>query len=51
MPYAEVDNVRLHIRQEGSGRVALFVHGFPLDSTMWIRSAECTFGRAQMHRS
>lgn len=36
MPYAEFDEVRLHIRQEGSGPVALFVHGFPLDSTMWI---------------
>lgn len=36
MPYAEVDGARLHIRQQGSGPVALFVHGFPLDSTMWI---------------
>lgn len=36
MTYAEFDGVRLHIRQQGSGRVALFVHGFPLDSTMWI---------------
>ena len=36
MPYAEVNGARLHIRQEGNGPVALFVHGFPLDSTMWI---------------
>ncbi len=36
MPYAEVDDVRLHIRQQGTGRVALFIHGFPLDSSMWI---------------
>ena len=36
MPYAEFDEVRLHIRQAGSGSVALFVHGFPLDSSMWI---------------
>jgi pimeloyl-ACP methyl ester carboxylesterase len=36
MPYAEFDEVRLHIRQAGSGPVALFVHGFPLDSSMWI---------------
>jgi 3-oxoadipate enol-lactonase len=36
MPYAEFDDVRLHIRQQGSGPVALFIHGFPLDSTMWI---------------
>ncbi|MDJ0923899.1 MAG: alpha/beta fold hydrolase [Acidimicrobiia bacterium] len=36
MPYAEVNDTRLHIRQNGSGAVALFIHGFPLDSTMWI---------------
>lgn len=36
MPYAEFDDTRLHIRQQGSGPVALFIHGFPLDSTMWI---------------
>lgn len=36
MPYAEVNGARLHIRQEGAGPVALFIHGFPLDSTMWI---------------
>ncbi len=36
MPYAEVDDVRLHIRQAGAGPVALFVHGFPLDSSMWV---------------
>ena len=36
MPYAEIDDTRLHIRQRGQGPIALFVHGFPLDSTMWI---------------
>ena len=36
MPYAEVNDTRLHIRQAGDGPVALFIHGFPLDSTMWI---------------
>lgn len=36
MPYAEVNDTRLHIRQAGTGPVALFIHGFPLDSTMWI---------------
>lgn len=36
MPYAEFDEIRLHIRQQGAGPVALFIHGFPLDSTMWI---------------
>lgn len=36
MPYAEVNDTRLHIRQAGTGPVALFIHGFPLDSSMWI---------------
>ena len=36
MPYAEINDTRLHIRQQGTGSVALFVHGFPLDSSMWI---------------
>lgn len=36
MPYAEVNDTRLHIRQQGSGPAALFIHGFPLDSTMWL---------------
>ncbi len=36
MPYAEIDDIRLHIRQQGAGPVALFIHGFPLDSTMWV---------------
>lgn len=40
MPYAEIDGARLHIRQEGVGKVALFVHGFPLDSTMWIQQLD-----------
>ena len=40
MPYAEVDDVRLHIRQNGTGPVALLIHGFPLDSTMWIEQLE-----------
>ena len=40
MPYAEVNGTRLHIRQEGEGPVALFIHGFPLDSSMWIEQLE-----------
>lgn len=40
MPYAEVNGARLHIQQQGSGPVALFVHGFPFDSTMWIQQLE-----------
>jgi pimeloyl-ACP methyl ester carboxylesterase len=40
MPYAEVNGARLHIRQQGTGPVALFIHGFPLDSTMWIEQVD-----------
>ena len=40
MPYAEVNGTRLHIRQNGDGPVALFIHGFPLDSSMWIEQLE-----------
>lgn len=35
MPYAEFEDARLHIRQRGAGPVALFIHGFPLDATVW----------------
>ena len=37
MPYAEVNGTRLHIQEQGSGPTALFVHGFPFDSSMWIQ--------------
>jgi pimeloyl-ACP methyl ester carboxylesterase len=40
MPYAEVNGARLHIREAGTGPVALFIHGFPLDSTMWIEQLD-----------
>jgi len=40
MPYAEIDGIQLHIRQRGSGSVALLIHGFPLDSTMWIQQLD-----------
>ncbi len=36
MPYAHIPGTRLHYRERGSGPTALMVHGFPLDSTMWI---------------
>ena len=26
---------KLHVREAGSGRAVLFVHGFPVDSSMW----------------
>ncbi len=36
MPYAEVEGRLLHYREEGTGPVALFVHGYPLDATLWL---------------
>jgi len=45
MPYVEVDGRMLHYRQKGSGPVALFVHGFPLNSTMWLDQLEGLAGR------
>lgn len=37
MPYIDLAGNRLHYRERGTcDRVALFIHGFPLDSTMWL---------------
>lgn len=36
MPMIDVADTRLHYRERGEGPVALFVHGFPLDATMWL---------------
>ena len=36
MPYATVNGVTLHYREAGSGPTALFLHGFPVDHTMWL---------------
>jgi pimeloyl-ACP methyl ester carboxylesterase len=30
-----VNDVRLEFRQQGDGPTLLFVHGFPLDRSMW----------------
>lgn len=35
MPYVEVEGVRFHVADQGTGPVLLFVHGFPLNHTMW----------------
>lgn len=40
MPYAEVEGTRLHYRASGSGPLALFIHGFPHDHTMWLDQLE-----------
>lgn len=44
MTFAEVEGARLHIRQSGTGPVAMFVHGFPLDSTLWLEQLEALSG-------
>lgn len=36
MPYIDVPGSSLFYREEGSGPLAVFVHGFPLDHTMWL---------------
>jgi 3-oxoadipate enol-lactonase len=36
MPMVAVGDTRLHYWQRGEGPVALLVHGFPLDATMWL---------------
>jgi 3-oxoadipate enol-lactonase len=37
---AVVGGVELHYTDTGSGAVALFVHGFPLDGTMWTEQVD-----------
>src|SRR5664279_3566696 len=36
----EVSGVRYRVADEGTGPVILFVHGFPLDHTMWSSQIE-----------
>ena len=36
MPYARVNGTMLYYREAGEGRLALFIHGFPLDHSMWL---------------
>ncbi|HSF85811.1 MAG TPA: alpha/beta fold hydrolase [Acidimicrobiia bacterium] len=40
MPTIDVAGTTLHFLDRGEGPVALFVHGFPLDSTMWLDQIE-----------
>src|SRR5665811_395559 len=35
-----VSNHTFFVRERGEGPVALFVHGFPLDSTMWLEQID-----------
>ncbi len=36
MRFIEVAGTRLVVRESGAGPLALFIHGFPLDFTMWL---------------
>ncbi len=36
MPHVDVEGRLFHYRERGTGPVALFVHGFPLDATLWL---------------
>ncbi len=36
MPYARVNGTMLYYREAGEGRLALFIHGFPLDHSLWL---------------
>ncbi len=36
MPYARVNGTMLYYREAGEGRLAVFLHGFPLDHSLWL---------------
>lgn len=36
MPTIDIDGYTFHYRERGSGPLVIFIHGFPLDSTMWL---------------
>ena len=36
MPYARVNGTMLYYRETGQGRLALFIHGFPMDHSLWL---------------
>jgi hypothetical protein len=40
MPEAIINYHEVFYREQGSGSVALFAHGFPFDSTMWIEQLD-----------
>ncbi|MDP8960747.1 MAG: alpha/beta hydrolase [Actinomycetota bacterium] len=45
MRYVEVEGTRLHYRESGSGPLAMFIHGFPHDHTMWLDQLQALGGR------
>ncbi len=47
MPVIEVRGVELRYTDAGSGPAALFVHGFPLDGTVWTEQVERLSGEGR----
>ncbi|MDP9021476.1 MAG: alpha/beta hydrolase [Actinomycetota bacterium] len=47
MPYIAIEGTRLHYRSAGQGPLALLIHGFPMDSTLWLDQLE---GLASLRR-
>jgi len=40
MPYVDANGSTFHYVEHGDGPVALFLHGFPLDATMWAEQID-----------
>jgi pimeloyl-ACP methyl ester carboxylesterase len=40
VPFLDVNGTAFHYHQRGDGPVAVFIHGFPFDGTMWIEQLE-----------
>jgi 3-oxoadipate enol-lactonase len=36
VPYARVNGTMLYYREAGEGRLAVFIHGFPMDHSLWL---------------
>jgi 3-oxoadipate enol-lactonase len=36
VPYARVNGTMLYYREAGEGTLAMFIHGFPLDHSLWL---------------
>ena len=36
VPYARVNGTMLYYRESGEGRLAVFLHGFPFDHSLWL---------------
>lgn len=36
MPFARVNGTMLYYREAGEGELSVFIHGFPLDHTVWL---------------